>query len=127
MRKRKQFTRPKFNFLGIGVIYVLIYLPQFWMVKIGYTGVSVDNRAKAVSKAVFGIALPVAFMVIPFAWHIEQAAHDLFRGLYVDFYKGQGHRETFCFPAHIAILIVWYGMYLNFVAFKFCAAFILNY
>lgn len=100
------------------MVYVLIYFPQIWMVKIGYSGVSVGNRAKSVSKAVFGVALPVAVMALPFAWHIEQAMHDLFRGLYVNFYKGQGHRETFIFPAHIAILIVWFGMYVDFLAVK---------
>ena len=117
-RRKSAFKLPKFNFLGIGMVYVLIYLPQLWMVKIGYSGVSVENRAKSVSKAVFGVAVPVAVMVLPFAWHIEQATHDLFRGLYVNFYKGQGHRETFIFPAHIAILMVWFGMYLDFLAVK---------
>lgn len=115
MSRRKPFRLPKFNLLGIGFVYVLIYLPQFWMVKIGYSGVSVGNRAKSVSKAVFGMALPIGVMVVPFAWHIEQFAHSLFGGLKWDFYKGQGHTETFIFPAHISILIVWYGMYLNYV------------
>lgn len=118
MSKRKPFKLPKFNFLGVGVVYVLLYLPQFWMVKIGYTGVSVGNRAKSVSKAVFGVAVPVGFMVLPFAWHVEQAAHDLFGGLKWDFYKGQGHTETFLFPAHIAILMVWFGLYLDIVGVK---------
>lgn len=116
MSKQKPFKLPKFNFLGIGFVYVLLYVPQIWMVKIGYSGSSVTNRAKSVSKAVFGIALPVAFMVIPFAWHVEQFAHSLFQGLRVRFYKSEGSTETFIFPAHIAVLIVWFGLYLDFIA-----------
>lgn len=117
-RKSKPFTLPKFRLFGFGAVYVLLYLPKFWIVKIGYTGVSVGNRAKSVSKAVFGISVPVGVMIIPFAWHVEQFAHSLFEGLKWDFYKGQGHTETFIFPAHIAILIVWFGMYMDFVAAK---------
>ena len=129
MRKRKQFTRPKFNLLGIGVVYVMWFFPRFWVVKIGYTGTTkgVKKRASSVSKAAPGIALPVGAMIVPFAWHIEQAMHGLFTGLRWNFYKGDGHTETFCFPAHIAFVVVWYGMYLNWLAFKFVAAFVLNY
>ena len=104
--------------MGVGIVYVLLYLPQFWMIKIGYSGVSVGSRARSVSKAVFGIAIPVGFMVIPFAWRVEQFAHDLFGGLRLRFYKSEGSTETFIFPAHIAILIVWFGMYLDFLAVK---------
>jgi hypothetical protein len=116
--KHKPLKLPKVNFLGFGMVYVLIYLPQFWMVKIGYSGVSVGNRAKSVSKAVFGVAIPVAFMVVPFAWHIEQFFHSLFGGLNLRFYKGQGQNECFIFPGHIAILIVWFGLYLDYAFVK---------
>lgn len=117
-RSSKPFKLPRFNFLGIGMVYVLIYFPQIWMVKIGYSGVSVGNRAKSVSKDVFGVALPVAVMALPFAWHIEQIAHGLFSGLRLRFYKSEGSTETFIFPAHISILIVWFGMYVDFLAIK---------
>ena len=131
-RKSKPFTLPKFNFLGIGLVYVLWYLSRPHVVKIGYTGTvsGVNKRAESVSRAAPGIAIPVAAMIMPFAWNIEQTAHFLFEGLRWDFYKGQGHTETFVFPAHISILIVWFGMYLNFIAAKWlwfnCFSYIYN-
>lgn len=126
--KRKKFERPSFNFGGIGIVYVLWFLPRFWVVKIGYTGKrsGVRNRASSVSRAAPGVAIPVGAMIVPFAWHVEQCLHGLFAGLKWSFYKGDGHTETFVFPAHIAILIVWFGMYLNWLTFEFVAGFVLR-
>jgi len=95
MSLRKPFTLPKFNIAGIGIVYILIYVPQVWAIKIGYTGSSIGSRVRGTSKAVFGFTLPIGFVVVPFAWHIEQALHDLFRGLQIRFYRGDGHTETF--------------------------------
>jgi len=108
-RNKKPFRRPSFGLLGIGIIYVMIFLPRFWYVKIGYTGThsGISARARSVSRAAPGIAIPVAFMVLPFAWHIEQAAHGLFGGLRSGFYRGDGHTETFLFPAHIFAAVTW--------------------
>ena len=120
MKHRKsKFTLPKFNFLGIGAVYLFIYFPNVLAVKVGYTGVSIKNRAKSVSDDVFGWAIPIGFVIMPFAWHLEQGFHELLAGLKWDFYKGQGHLETFIFPAHIIMFpIVWYGMYLDYLAVK---------
>ncbi len=125
-RKSTPFTMPRFNFFGLGMVYVLIYFPQIWMVKIGYSGVSVGNRAKSVSKAVFGVALPVAVMVMPYAWHIEQAMHSLFSGLRFRFYRGQGSTETFLF-GHIAILIVWAGLWLDWMVLQLVLSLLKHY
>jgi hypothetical protein len=96
-------------------VYVMIFIPHFWVVKIGYTGTrrGINKRASSVSKAAPGIAIPVGAMILPFAWHTEQALHGLFGGLRWSFYKGDGHTETFLFPAHIVVVVVWFGMWLN--------------
>jgi len=113
--KRKKFKLPPFNTIGFGIVYVMIYFPAIWFVKIGYTGTrsGISKRAKSVSRSAPGIAIPVGFMVLPFAWHIEQFFHNLFGGLRSSFYKGDGHTETFFFPAHIMIVIVWAVMWLE--------------
>ena len=110
---------PKFNFLGIGVVYCLIYIPNVLAIKVGYTGVSVGSRVKSVSAAVFGFVFPLGAFVLPFAWHVEQILHWLLRGLRWNFYNSEGHTETFVLPAHFIVLpIVWFGMYLDWIAVK---------
>jgi hypothetical protein len=114
---KKPFKLPKFNFLGIGIVYMLIYVPQIIFVKVGYTGVSISSRVKGTSRAVFGFTLPIGFMVVPFAWHIEQALHDLFAGLRCRFYKGDGSTETFFIPVALVMYplfaVVWWVEYLG--------------
>jgi hypothetical protein len=125
----KPFKLPPLNFAGIGVVYVMLFLPRFWVVKVGYTGTTkgVKKRASSVSKAAPGIAIPVGAMIVPFAWNIEQGLLDLLSPLRWDFYKGQGHTETFVFPAHVVVIIVWFGMWLDFEVFRFCAAVMAGY
>lgn len=102
--KTKPFTLPKFNPLGIGIVYLLIYVPDIYAVKIGYTGHSIKSRVRGTSKAVRGFTIPIGFMIVPWAWNIEQAMHDLFSGLRIRFYRGDGSTETFL---AIVIPIVW--------------------
>lgn len=102
--------------LGIGIVYAMIYIPHLWIVKIGYTGKSVKARAKSVSKAAPGWAVPVAIVVLPFAWHIEQGIHFLIAPLRWQFYKGDGRSETFLFPAHVFVLVLTAMSYLEFKA-----------
>jgi len=87
----------------------MIFIPSIWYVKIGYTGsgAGIGKRRSSVSKAAPGFAIPIAFAVLPFAWHIEQGLHELFGGLRRKFYKGDGHSETFLFPAHIMFVVLW--------------------
>jgi len=100
---RKPFRIPRFNFLGLGIVYVLIYVPQVWAIKVGYTGSSIRSRVRGTSRAVFGFTLPIGFVIVPFAWRMEQAIHDLLRGLQIRFYRGDGSTETFLI---IALLFV---------------------
>lgn len=99
--------------LGIGIVYAMIYFPHLWIVKIGYTGKSVKARAKSVSKAAPGWAVPVAIVVIPFAWHVEQGIHFLIAPLRWRFYKGDGKSETFLFPAHVLVVVLMAVSYLE--------------
>lgn len=113
----KKFARPKTSlFLGLGIVYLLIYFPQMWAVKVGYTGSSIGSRVRGTSRAVFGFTVPVAFIIVPFAYQLEQTLHGLLRGLRINFYRGDGHTETFWLLAAILILpffaVVWYVEYL---------------
>jgi len=123
---RKPFKLPKFNFLGIGIVYIMLFVPGIWIVKIGYTGTTrgIRKRARSVSDAAPGVAIPIGFMIIPFAWHIEQAIHALLYPLRWNFYKGDGHTETFIFPGHIAILFVWLGLWIDYKIVLLLASFL---
>lgn len=115
-RKSKPFTLPKFRFAGLGIVYLLIFIPQIWAVKVGYTGVSIGSRVNGTSKAVFGFTFPIGFVVCPFAWHVEQWMHRMMAGLRLDFYKGDGHTETFWIPAaaiaYPIFALIWWMEYL---------------
>lgn len=114
---RKPFSLPKFRFMGIGIVYMLIFIPQIWAVKVGYTGTNIESRVRGTSKAVFGFTVPIGFVVCPFAWHVEQAILNALRGLKIDFYKGDGHTETRWFFAALFVYpvfaVIWWLEYLG--------------
>ncbi len=92
------------------LLYVMVHFPLLVFWKIGITGVSVRGRAKQVDRAVWGWPIPVFFCVVPFgAKWVETALHDLMAGFSAQFYKGDGHKEWFWFPA-------------GFIAILFCAS-----
>lgn len=89
------------------VLYVMVHLPFFWYHKIGITSthIGAKRRAKAIDRAVRGFPVPVFFVVVPFAWHIEQAVHTILSPLRVRFYRGDGASEWFLFGGIFAIPI----------------------
>lgn len=93
------------------IIYLMVHLPFVWIWKIGFAHDSVTNRAKALDKEVFGFFLPVCFIVVPFAYRLEQWFHRTFKSLKIRFYKGSGSTETYLFiaaiPALAGMLLVW--------------------
>lgn len=109
--------------LGIGIVYVLIYIPQVWFVKIGYTGNSVSSRSRSVSRSVAGFTLPIAFAVVPFAWHVEQALHFLFGLVRMSFYRGDGKSETFLL-GHPAAVVMWAITYIQLKSIQWAISYI---
>lgn len=101
--------------LGFGVLYVMMHVPFVVFTKIGITGVGAGKRAKQIDEAVFGFPLPVAIMVLPFVYQIEQFLHALFSPLRVRFYKGDGHTEWFLFIAGAAVFYLCWWWYWPFV------------
>lgn len=58
-------------------LYIFVNFPLLILVKIGISG-NVGKRRKQVSDKVFGVAIPVWAVYIPFAYSTEQAMHGLF-------------------------------------------------
>lgn len=117
MSRKKTFTLPRLNFLGIGFVYLLIFIPQIWACKVGYAGSSIKSRVRGTSKAVFGFTVPIGFVICPFAYQLEQWFHDMLSPVKLDFYSGDGHTETkwiiailFVYPAFVCI---WWLEYLG--------------
>jgi hypothetical protein len=96
------------------IVYMLIHVPCVWRVKIGITGRSSKERAKQVSRAMPGVAIPVGILFVPFfAKPVEQAMHYFFQPLQTRFYRGDGSTEWF----YILVAPVFYGlMWLHLVA-----------
>lgn len=97
----------------IGVVYILVYIPQIWMCKVGYTRRSVKARVRGTSKAVFGFTLPVLFCIVPFPRFFEGLFHSLLAPLNRRFYKGDGHTETFIFPGILIALALMAGVWIG--------------
>lgn len=93
------------------IVYMLIHIPCIWRVKIGITGRSAKQRAKQVSRAMPGFALPIGIMFLPFIAHaVEQALHHLFEPLTLRFYRGDGSTEWFYI---LAAPLFWGFMWLH--------------
>ena len=123
-RKPKPFTLPRLNLLGIGIVYMLIYIPQIWAIKVGYTGRSINSRVRGTRRAVFGFTVPVFFVVCPFSYQLEQALHKLLAGLKTDFYKGDGHTEVFFILAAVIVVPVFLSIWwVELVLLKFVLSF----
>lgn len=116
------------------IIYLMVHLPfpVFW--KIGFAHDNPFKRAAALDKEVWGFFVPICFIVVPFAYRMEQAFHRRFKSLKVRFYKGNGSTETYWFPAAIpalvVMLLVWAaylwaaGRFFGFDGLKFWADFL---
>jgi hypothetical protein len=104
---------------------MLLHVPCIWRVKIGITGRSSKERAKQVSRAFVGVAIPVGILFVPFfAKPIEKALHFLFEPLQTRFYKGDGSTEWF----YILVAPVFYGlMWLHMVAWWWVIQFTVKY
>lgn len=89
------------------IVYMLLHIPCVWRVKIGITGRSYKARAKQVSRAFVGIAVPVGIIFVPFfAKQIEDAFKFFFKPLKTRFYRGDGSTEWFL----ILVAPVFYGL-----------------
>lgn len=97
---------------AFGVVYILNYIPQIWMCKVGFTKRSIKSRVRGTSKAVFGFTVPVFFCVVPFPKAVEGVFHSLLGGLNKRFYKGDGHTETFIFPGILIALALCFGVWM---------------
>ena len=123
MRRRKPQGKPilrkAFGVLGIGIVYHMVFIPRLIACKTGFTGWSIGNRRKSVSKAAPGWAIPIFFVAMPFAYQLEQVLLFLLSGLRHDFYKGDGHTEThFSIATFIVLPIfvtIWWVEYELFV------------
>ena len=100
------------------LLYCLWNFPLIWIFKVGIvrTGKGAFRRAKEVNKAMPGYPIPIMAVIIPFgAYRVEQEMHRIMRRWRVDFYKGDGHTETFIIaPLFFAVpimLTIW-GLYL---------------
>ena len=91
-------------------IYILLFVPQVWFVKIGYTSVSTKKRARSVSRLVWGKAIPIMWLPLPFAYRIEQRLHKTLP-MRARFYKGDGHSECYWLPTGIVVLIGAIGVW----------------
>lgn len=88
-------------------IYLMVCFPTVFLWKVGISG-KVGRRARQVSDKVFGIAVPVFAVWVPYAWHLEQFMHGIFYMANVRYGKG---REWFLFPvAPFAFLIMLTAM-----------------
>ena len=96
----------------IGLVYILLYIPQLWMCKVGFTKRSIKSRVRGTSKAVFGFTVPVFFCIVPFPKAVEGVFHSLLGGLKMSFYKGDGHTETFVFPGILIALALCFGVWM---------------
>jgi hypothetical protein len=95
---KKPFAPPKISpFFGFGINYLMINFPFIIFCKYGYTGThsGIGKRQKSVNNDMPGIPIPVFFVPTFFAYALEQWFHDQIRPLRADFYKGQGHTETY--------------------------------
>lgn len=99
---------------GGWLLYCLCNIPLVWIFKVGIVrvGKGAFNRAKEVDKAMPGIPIPIMAVIIPFgAYRVEQEMHRIMRRWRVDFYKGDGHTETFILaPLFFAVpimLAIW--------------------
>ena len=111
-RNKKNSYKSGLGKVDFGIVYVLWFFPQIWACKIGYTGSSIESRVRSTSRAVFGRTFPVFFVIIPFAYPIEQLFHFLFSPLRYNFYKGDGHKETYLFPAGFAAILLMVGIWM---------------
>lgn len=106
------------------IVYLFLHLPCIWRVKVGITGRTASHRAKQVSRAMPGVAIPIGIMFLPFfAKVVEQAFHSLFSGLQLRFYKGDGSTEWFFVLAAIPFYIL---MYFHFVAWMWFAEWVVS-
>lgn len=93
----------------------MLHFPFVIFAKIGITGVGARKRAKQIDEAVWGFPVPVAIMVLPFVYQIEQFLHGLFSLFRVSFYKGDGHTEWFLVVAAAPVVYFCYWIYWPFV------------
>ena len=109
------------------ILYLFINFPLITFVKIGVTGkgrATTAGRARQVSRAAPGIAIPVGIMLIPFfAGHVEKFLHMINDPIRVRFYRGDGSTEWFWLPAAIPYYIL---MLLHFQAWMWVAQMILK-
>ena len=105
---KKKLNLLKLLTLGIGINYLLINIPLLVFCKYGYTGlhVGVKKRTAGIGRAMPGFPFPIFFVITPFAYQIEQIVHWLFNPLRANFYKGDGHTETYFVLAVIPALLI---------------------
>lgn len=84
---------------GIQILYLMLHVPCVWWVKIGITGQTAKKRASWIDKEMWGFPVPLFFVVIPYAYEVEQWLHEICGVLNVRFYKGSGCSEWFWLPA----------------------------
>ncbi len=95
---------------AIQALYLMVNLPFIHLVKIGISG-NVKNRRKNISETTPGLVFPILIVVIPFAWHVEQSMHRVFRRFNAPFGKSaSGHSEWFISlvaPFAAAVMLFW--------------------
>jgi hypothetical protein len=124
---------------GGWLLYVMIHIPLIFMFKVGITSMHIGakKRAAGIDREMWGYPLPIFFVVIPGAYHIEQWFHRSLSAFNFRFYKGSGASEWFVLVPLITVLpfmlAVW-ATYLGIVdyfcgttALPFCFEFICSF
>lgn len=95
----KRIIGKTLSFFGIGVLYLLVCLPDIRRWKIGVTALHVgsEKRAKQVTKSLPGILIPVFFVVVPGYYQIEAYLHWICKPFHAPFKSGNGGSEIYFF------------------------------
>lgn len=98
--------------------YLQIFFPYIWRCKTGITS-NLKKRTKAISDKMPGIAIPVFFVLMPFAWHCEQITHDLLKPLRICF-KNSGKEcySILAAPLIVLIMLFFFALFCGFICFS---------
>ena len=101
MKQVKYYTGKTLSFFGIGVLYLMLCVPDIRRFKIGVTALHVGSKKRAaqVSESLPGILIPIFFVVVPGYYQVEAFLHWICAPFHAPFRRGDGHSEVFTWQA----------------------------